>query len=294
MQIFPPSELVLNADNSIYHLNLKPEDVADTVLLVGDNDRVSLISSLFEKIDIKKENREFITHTGYYKEKRITVIGTGIGTDNIDIVVNELDALVNINLDTREEKLEKKSLNIIRIGTCGAIQAEAGLNTFIVADYGLGFDNLMSFYKYVPNPIEKKLTRKLIRHLKRMHCHLPLYLSESSIELRDLFIDGYLHGITITSPGFYGPQSRILRYKLNYPELIFWMGGFNYKGFKILNFEMETSALYGLSKVLGHKALTVDLVVANRVFNKFSSEYHEKMRTLVLRVLNTIAFTDWL
>jgi uridine phosphorylase len=294
MQTFPPSELVLNADGSIYHLNLKPEDVADTVLLVGDNERVSLISSFFEKIDIKKENREFITHTGYYKDKRITVIGTGIGTDNIDIVVNELDALVNIDLDKREEKLEKKSLNLIRIGTCGAIQAEAGLNCFIVADYGLGFDNLMSFYKYEPNPIEKKLTKKIIRHLKRMHCRLPLYLIQASNELSALFYDGYLHGITITSPGFYGPQSRLLRYKLNFPELIFWMGGFKYKGFKILNFEMETSALYGLANVLGHKALTVDLVVANRVFNKFSADYHEKMRTLVIRVLNTIAFTEWL
>jgi uridine phosphorylase len=294
MQSFPPSELVLNPDNSVYHLNLKPGDVADTVILVGDKERVPVITNFFEKIEFKKEKREFITHTGYYKDKRITVLSTGIGTDNIDIVVNELDALVNIDLEKRVEKEQKKVLNLIRIGTCGSIQAGAPVNSAIVADYGLGFDNLMSFYKYRYNSIEKKLTRRLKRHLSRHHFKFPLYVAEGSPELRSVFVGDYIHGITITAPGFYGPQGRILRYKIPFPDFIYHMGTFNYKGQRVINFEMETSALYGLANILGHKAVTIDLVVANRVFNKFSSDYQEKMRSLIIKVLNTIAFTDWI
>ncbi|MEA3497041.1 MAG: nucleoside phosphorylase, partial [Bacteroidota bacterium] len=285
----PESELILNADNSVYHLNLKAEDIADTIILVGDKDRVPLISSFFDSIEITKQKREFVTHTGFYKNKRISVLSTGIGTDNIDIVLNELDALVNIDLEKRTIKEKSKSLNFIRIGTCGAIHEEIPINSFIVSHYGLGFDNLLKFYKCSYRKDEKEIYDKLKVFLKQKNTELPFYLFAASEKMKKYFSDKYFKGITITAPGFFGPQGRSVRTELTYPKLIDALSEFEHKGNKILNFEMETSAIFGLSRILGHNAITVDLVLANRITKQASANYNHKMKDLAVQVLDIIS-----
>jgi len=251
-----------------------------------------MISNLFDKIEIIKNKREFLTHTGYYKNKKISVISTGIGTDNIDIVINELDSLVNIDLKQRQLKEDHKSLNFIRIGTCGSIQEEIEVNSFIVSDYGLGFDNLLRFYKCHWTEDEKLLYDKIKYHLQYYLTYTPFYLFGASELLKQIFSDNYLHGITVTSPGFFGPQGRELRLDLSYPELIKHLASFSFSDIKILNFEMETSAIYGLSKLLGHQAITIDLVLANRITKIASSNYSEKISELALSVLERIVQYD--
>lgn len=281
-----PGDLVLNDDLSVYHLNLLPVDIADTIILLGDRDRVPMVSAYFDKIEVIKQKREFLTHTGTYNGKRFSAIATGIGTDNIEIVMNELDALANIDLKTQTIRQNLKSLKFIRIGTCGTIQSDIPVESHIVSAFGLGLDNLMTFYKRSLNEHEKSITDKLSKHLEIQHCSVPFYIAEASGMLSERFSNGFYQGITITAPGFFGPQIRTLRAEPMFPYMIEAFRSFAYNELRILNFEMETSALYGLAKILGHEALTIDLVLANRAIGKFSVNYKDKMNELIGKVLD--------
>ncbi len=285
----PESELLLNQDGSVYHLNLRPEDISDTIILVGDKDRVPLITSLFDSVELKKNKREFYTHTGHYKNKKITVISSGIGTDNIDIVLNELDALANIDLETRTVRDKTKSLNLIRIGTCGTLQREIPVNSHIISSFGLGLDNLLRYYQCNWSDDEKLYYDEIKKHLQYHVAYTPFYLFAASANLLDIFSKyEFYKGITITSPGFFGPQCRSLRLPLAYPNLIDSLGSFVLNGQRVLNFEMETSAIYGLSKLMGHHALTIDLVLANRILKTASINYQDHMLSLARKVLDII------
>lgn len=286
----PESELILNQDGSVYHLNLLPEDISTNIILVGDKDRVPLISKLFDKVLISKHKREFYTQTGLYKGKKITVISTGIGTDNIDIVLNELDALVNVDLKKREVKKELKSLRFVRIGTCGVIQPEIPVSSYIVSTYSLGFDNLLRFYHCEWRDDEKEVYDALKKHLQYFLSYTPFYLFGASKQMLECFEKPeFYKGITITAPGFFGPQGRVVRLQLAYPQLNDILASFQYKEHKILNFEMETSAIYGLSNLMNHHAVTVDLALANRYLKTASIDYHKEMEKLALKVLDIIA-----
>ncbi|HRN41528.1 MAG TPA: nucleoside phosphorylase [Vicingus sp.] len=282
------SELILNSDNSIYHLNLQPHQIATDVIVVGDPNRVKAISSKFEKIEHKVENREFITHTGFYNEKRLSVIGTGIGTDNIDIVLNELDALVNIDFKTRTIKPNLTSLNIVRIGTCGALQAHINSNDFVVSEYALGLDGLLNHYRIQYSKEEQELTNEFNKQTNYSKTVSPAYIIKGSEKLHELFATDCHSGITATASGFYGPQGRILRLELNQPDLNDKLHHFNYNGLKVNNFEMETSAIYGLAKIMGHQACTVCVVVANRYAKTTTKDYHPAMDKLIDLVLQKL------
>ena len=244
MTQFAESELIINKDGSVYHLNLKPEHIADTVLAVGDPSRVHHISKHFDKIEFEMNKREFITHVGHYKGKRITAISTGMGTDNIEIFFTELDALVNIDLKTREEKKEKRSLDIIRIGTSGGIQTDIPVGAHLVSEYALGLDTLMYFYKFPQGKFERAVVKKL-----KKEAQLPFtpYLSKASTKLMDQIGKGMIKGNTITSPGFYAPQGRKIRLDLRLPRLLEDLNCFHYEDFWLTNFEMETAAYYALA-----------------------------------------------
>ncbi|HSV88021.1 MAG TPA: nucleoside phosphorylase [Bacteroidales bacterium] len=290
MTKFKESELIVNPDGSIYHLKLRPEDVAGTVILVGDQNRVPVVSKYFDKIELKKENREFVTHTGTLNRKRITVTSTGIGTDNIDIVVNELDAVVNIDLSLKETKDKHTSLNLIRLGTSGALQAEIEVDTFVASSFGLGFDGLLNFYQVPENITEEEIKSAFIRHTG-WNQRLPNpYIVKASGNLIQKVAFDMTKGITATANGFYGPQGRQLRIPLAFPELNQRIESFDFNGLKIVNFEMETSALYALGKVLGHNTITICDIIANRVSKKFSKDYKasvERMIQVVLERLTT-------
>ena len=248
---------------------------------------------MLDNSEMKKQKREFITHTGIYNDKRLSVISTGIGTDNIDIVINELDALVNIDLEKRTVKEEKTSLNFIRIGTCGALHKNIPINSAIVSDFGLGFDNLLRFYKCQWDLDEKAMYDSIKHHLQYHLAYTPFYLFGGSKILSDLFpADQFFHGTTITAPGFFGPQGRSLRLELAYPGLIDALASYEFLGQKILNFEMETSAIFGLSKMLGHRATTVDLVLANRATKEASIDYNEHMKGLAQKVLDIVSVLE--
>lgn len=289
MKKFAATELILNPDNSIYHLKLKPENIADTILLVGDPQRVEMISSYFDVIEFKMTNREFITHTGIFKGKRITTLSTGIGTDNIDIVVNELDALVNIDLENKTENTVKKKLNLIRLGTSGALQANIPVDSLVLSTYGLGFDGLIHYYQKshlvnLPDMVNEFVSQ----------CNWPAFLSQpycvkSSEYLTNILGEGMIYGITATATGFYGPQGRELRLGLNFPLLNKKIEDFQYQGQKITNFEMETSALYCLSKMLGHNAVTICSIIANRVTKEYSKDYKKTVEKMVVHVLNKLS-----
>lgn len=287
-KIIPASELVLHPDGSIYHLNIKPEQLAKTIVIVGDPGRVAIISSRFDSIEFTSENREMFVHTGMLNGKRITALSTGMGTDNIDIVLNELDALVNIDLETRRPKKEHTSLNIIRLGTSGALQPDIPLNTTILSEYGIGLDGLLNFYKHDQNIIEEKLIQSFMKSTN-YPVNLPKpYAVKASEDLINLFDDSPYKGITLTAPGFYGPQGRVLRLKLAYPELNNIMQDFTYEQHRILNFEMETSALYGLGKLLGHNTITLCVAIANRKNKEFNKGYAKAISDLIDYVLKKI------
>lgn len=281
------SELPLQSTGAVYHLNLFPEELADNVIVVGDPGRVPAVSQYFDTIEVKKSNREIVTHTGTYKGKRISVMSTGMGTDNIDICLTELDALANIDLKNREVKESGRHLNIVRIGTCGALQPEIKVDTFVAAEAGFGFDGLLHFYNY-GNISDEKLVEAFVAHTG-WNERLPYpYCVEGSKELRDRIAFDMTHGITASAGGFYGPQGREIRAKLAYPGLNEKIESFNYNGRRITNLEMETSALYGMSKMLGHNALTVCVAVANRVSKEFSKDYHPAVDKLIRTVLDRI------
>ncbi|RRO25626.1 nucleoside phosphorylase [Flavobacteriaceae bacterium 14752] len=270
MKKIKESELILNSDGSVYHLNLKPEDIADTIITVGDQDRVEKVSQYFDSVLFETQKREFKTHTGFYKGKKLTVISTGIGIDNIDIVMNELDALVNIDLKTRQVRDKLKSLDIIRIGTSGGIQDFVELDKFVMGKAGLGFDGLIYYYE---NEItHSKATKRLIEHLKLSDLKPQPYIVECSDKLSELFEHEIqvTSGITATNIGFYGPQGRTLRLKLQDEGFLDRLTSFEYNDFKVTNLEMETSAIYALAKMLGHHALSMNAIVANRSTGEFS------------------------
>jgi uridine phosphorylase len=282
------SELILNADGSIFHLHLKPENIGDYIILVGDQGRVEMVSKYFEKIDFKVQNREFKTHTGMYKGKRISVLSTGIGTDNIDIVVNELDAIVNIDLDKRVPKSVHKTLNLIRIGTSGALQEDIPVDTPVLSETSIGFDGLLNFYAGRDELGNEDIENAFINYTG-WHKRLPApYFADASKELINKIGEGMLKGITISAPGFYGPQGRVLRLQTADPELNDKISKFEYKGRKITNFEMESSAIAGLSKLLGHNAVTVCSIIANRFRKEYSQDYKIAVEKLVKTILDRI------
>ena len=286
--MFQPTELVLNSTNSVYHLNLHPWEIASDIILVGDKDRVSMISGFFDKIEIRRENREFVTHTGFYKGKRISLVATGIGTDNIDIVINELDALANINLEKRELNPVLTKLKFIRIGTCGGLQKNLPIGSAVVSQMTIGMDNLMHFYDYQKTETEAEAQQLLTDYLRKNKINLDFYIFESNDQRLNGFPEHFHHGITLTAPGFYGPQGRAVRTPLAYPDMVETLSEFEFRQLKVLNFEMETSAIYGLSRILGHEAITVDLVIGNRVTKNFAVDYHPDMKILVKTVLDLI------
>lgn len=288
-QPFSPSELVLHADGSVYHLNLKAEHLADTVILVGDPGRVDTIASFFESIECERKNREFVLKTGYYRGTRISVLATGIGTDNIDIVVNELDAAVNIDPNTRTTRNTKKSLNLIRIGTCGILHPTIPVDSFIASTYGVGFDGVAHFYTTHFDTQETDLAAQLIEDTNWPEGPAKPYAVKANSQLLQHIAHDMHQGITLTANGFYGPQFRALRIPLADATLQEKLPLFTFEGQSVTNFEMETSALYFLGKSLGHNCLTVCLGVANRALNQFSNNYPDRMKALIKTVLERIS-----
>ncbi len=286
---FKESELILNPDGSVYHIHLRPENIAPTVIVVGDQHRVETISKNFDHIDFKVQSREFVTHTGTLNNKRITVISTGIGTDNIDIVINELDAAVNIDLENRIPKENHTTLDIIRIGTSGALQADIEVDTFVASAYGLGMDGLMNFYHYNETILEKDLTQQFIDQTGWNKKLAYPYIIKASPKLMKTIAAGLTSGITATASGFFGPQGRELRIPLAYPELNEKIESFNYEGNRITNFEMETAAIYGLGQTLGHNTLTICDIIANRVTRTYSKDYKRSVKKLIEFVLEKIS-----
>ncbi len=283
------SELIINADGSIFHLHLKPEQIADNIILVGDPGRVELIGKLLTDIEFQVQNREFVSTTGKYNNQRITVVSTGIGTDNIDIVVNELDALANINLVTREINPVHRKLNFVRIGTSGGLQDFLSVNSFVVSQKAIGFDGLLNFYANrdaVSDLAFEEAFRKHTNWGKQLTS--PYVVDCSEVLLNKIHRNNTIAGVTISAPGFYGPQGRVLRLPLADALLNEKIESFEFEGHKITNFEMECSAIYGLSRLLGHEALTICLIIANRIKKDANANYHQSIETLIGLVLDRL------
>jgi uridine phosphorylase len=289
MNSIAPSELIINDRGGIYHVNCRPEEIANTIITVGDPDRVKEVSKHFDSIEFKNQHREFVTHTGYIGKKRISVTSTGIGPDNIDIVLNELDALVNIDFETRTIKEKLTSLNIIRVGTSGSLQKEIPVDSFVASTHGLGLDNLMNFYQHKSNEEEKQILHSFNTHTQLHHGISAPYITGASMNLLKEFVDGFHSGITVTCPGFYGPQGRVLRMGLTQPQLIDSLTSFSFGQHRISNFEMETSAIYGMGKVLGHHCLSLSAIVANRISKEFSKDGGAAVENLIQKTLEILA-----
>jgi uridine phosphorylase len=283
------SELIINPRGAVYHLDLRPEELADTIITVGDPDRVAHVSQYFDHIEHRSAHREFITHTGFIGSKRISVMSTGIGPDNIDIALNEVDALVNIDFETRCINDNKKSVSVIRLGTCGSLQGEVGVDQLVAGTHGLGVDNLLHFYQPNNNPEELAILAAFEQHTNIQAHHIKPYISSASAGLLKHFTEGYNHGITVTCPGFYGPQGRILRLPLKMPNLVDQMTSFRFGNHHIANFEMETSAIYGLCNLLGHQCLSINVIVANRVKKEFSKDGAKAIDHMIQKSLGIIA-----
>lgn len=287
------SELIINNRGAIYHLNVRPEELANTIILVGDPDRVAVVSKHFDHIEFKLQHREFITHTGFVGNKRISCVSTGIGPDNIDITMNELDALANIDFGTRLIKPALTSLNIFRFGTSGSLQAEIPVDSFVAGTHGLGFDNVMHFYTQQNTSREQTIIDAFKKHTQLETGNVIPYVYEGSSRLLPYFDKGYHTGITVTCPGFYGPQGRILRLGVAYPGLIDKLTTFNHDQHRICNFEMESSAIYGLGKSLGHECLSLNAIVANRIVKQFSKDGGKTVERLIQQSLGIIADADF-
>ncbi len=286
--IIPETELILNPNGSVYHLKLLPENIADNIIIVGDQGRVEEVSKFFDTVDFKVQNREFITHGGTINGKRIMVLSSGIGTDNIDILVNELDAAVNIDLKTRIIKEDKRSLNIVRIGTSGALQEDIPVDSFVVSTHGLGFDGLLNYYLDLPSVNDNEISEEFIKQTN-WHKNLPYpYAVKGSETLINKIGFDLTQGITATAPGFYGPQGRKLRLTPWVEDFNQQLTDFKYKENRITNFEMETSALYGLGALHGHQTCTVCAIIANRVAKKYSENYHAAVDKLIQLVLERL------
>jgi uridine phosphorylase len=289
MKTFPPSELLINSDGSIFHLHLKPEQLADKIILVGDPDRVEMIASYFDEIECTVANREFHTTTGTYKGKRLTVVGTGIGTDNIDIVVNELDALANIDLTTRTERSTLRQLTLVRIGTSGSVQPDIKPGTFVMSEKSIGFDGVLNFYANRDSVCDLAFEKAFTEQVDWHHQWCAPYVIDNDAELLErIGQNEMLRGVTISANGFYGPQGRELRLALSHPTLNDKLESFRYDRFKITNYEMEGSAIAGLSKLMGHKAMTVCCIIANRRVHDAFPDYKLYIRQLVEKVLDRI------
>lgn len=286
---FPPSELIVNADGSIFHLHVKPEQLADKVLLVGDPGRVANVAKHFESVECEIANREFKTITGSYKGKRITVISTGIGTDNIDIVVNELDALANINLTTRHEHPEFRQLTIVRIGTSGGMQPDLPLGSFLISEKSIGFDGMLNFYEGRDAVSDLEFEASMKEQLDwNPQLAAPYVVDADPGLVEQIGKDDMIRGVTISANGFYGPQGRVLRIGLADPQLNDKIEAFRFKHYKITNYEMEGSAIAGLSKMMGHKAMTVCCVIANRRVEAANTNYQPYIEELIVKVLDRI------
>ncbi len=284
MSRIPETDLILNDDGSVYHLNLLPEDIAGTVITVGDPDRVGEVSKYFDHVELKKSKREFVTHTGTIGNKRLTVLSTGIGTDNIDIVLNELDALVNIDLKTRLPRKDLTVLDIIRIGTSGAVQADIPVDSMLVSTAAFGMDTLMHYYKQDISPEGEKLLADFKSVLPANH-HFSPYITQADKSLIDKLGQGFQQGITISAPGFYAPQGRQIRARLAITGLMESIQSFNSNGQRITNLEMETAGIYGMAAALGHRAISFNVILANRVTQKFSQRPQEVMDGCIKQVL---------
>ena len=289
MSKIAPSELILNPDGSIYHLNLKPENISNNIIFVGDQYRVPKVSKHFDSIEFETQKREFRTITGIYKGTRITVISTGIGPDNIDIVMNELDALVNIDLKTRTVKKEHTQLNIVRIGTSGSLQSDIPVDSFVLAKYGLGFDGMIHSYD-CEHILESEVEDAFIAHTNWSPRKARPYIVKNSSELEEKLISDKVYaGVTATAVGFYGPQGRVLRLAIQDPALNSKIDNFEYNGVRITNLEMETSAIYGLAKLLGHNACSMNAIIANRANGTFSENPYKPVEELIVYTLNHLA-----
>jgi len=283
------SELILNPDGSVYHLNLRPEHIAHDIIFVGDQNRVEKITQFFDNIEFSTQKREFKTQTGTYKGKRITVMSTGIGPDNIDITMNELDALVNIDLETRKPKKKLTALNIVRIGTSGSLQQDIPVDSFVMGEYGLGLDNMLRSY-LIDDICEKDMEKAFIKHTNWDLKKGTPYIIGCSKEMKDKFDSDQIHkGITGTAGGFYGPQGRVLRLGIQDPELNSKMDNFKFNDIRMANLEMETSAIYGLGKLLGHNCLSLNAIIANRANGTFSDDPYKAVDALIQYTLGKFA-----
>lgn len=281
----PESELILNKDGSIYHLNLKPEHLSDIILTVGDPGRVYKISQYFDDVDFEMNKREFITHIGKYKGKRITVISSGMGTENVEILLNELDALANIDFKTREVKKQKRKLKIIRIGTSGSLQESIPLGSHLVSEYAIGLDTLMYFYKLRQSEFERGICNDL---QEKLGIPFMPYCVHGSESLQEKFAFDMIKGNTVTCPGFYGPQGRSLRLELAYPDIIAALNYYHQDNFWLTNFEMETAGYYAFGRLLDHDILSVNAIIANRINNEFAKHPEKIIDSLIRKILDRI------
>jgi uridine phosphorylase len=279
------SDLILNPDGSVYHLNLLPKHISDTVIGVGDPSRVYDVSKYFDEVEFEMNKREFITHVGRHRGKRVTVISTGIGTDNVEIFFSELDALVNIDLKTREPRARRKKLKVIRIGTCGALQEDIAVGTHIMSEYAVGLDNLMNFYDLRMDDKEAGIAHDLQR--KTGLPFMP-YVVKGSDTLREQLGPDFLCGNTVTCPGFYAPQGRVLRTPVRFPKLLEDLNYYHKDDFWLSNFEMETSAYFAFGRMMGHDVQSVSAVVANRIKNRVSKDPHKVVDAMIRKVLDRI------
>lgn len=282
------SELIINSSGCIYHLGIHPDDLADTIILVGDPARVALVSQHFDSVEVQHAHREFITHTGYIGNKRLSVISTGIGPDNIDIVMNEIDALANINFTTRLANEQLKSLQIIRLGTSGSVQPGIAPGQLIVSTFAIGLDNLLHYYRYENNAEEAFLLHAFQQHTGLSGNPVQPYIAEGSVRLRNHFMQGYMQGITVTCPGFYAPQGRRLRLPPANPHLIDSLGSFSSGSYRIANFEMETAAIYGLGKLLGHNCISISCIIDNRLSQSFTNDLWRDINKMIASSLGVI------
>ncbi|MEO7766701.1 MAG: nucleoside phosphorylase [Ferruginibacter sp.] len=287
------SELILNSRGAVYHINCRPEEIGNIVITVGDPDRVKEVSKHFDSIEYQNQHREFIVHTGYLGQKKLSCVSTGIGPDNIDIVLNELDALANIDLNTRTIKEKLTSLSIIRLGTSGSLQKDIPVDSFVASTHGLGLDNLMHFYRIQINEEENQLLQAFNTHTQMNTGNISPYLLMGSGHMLKHFTQNYHQGITVTCPGFYGPQGRVLRLGLAHPHLIDNLTTFQFGNHRITNFEMETSAIYGLGKILGHHCVSLSAIVANRITKEFSKDGGLAVENLIKQSLNVIADSNF-
>jgi uridine phosphorylase len=288
MPLLAVPDLIVNKDGSVYHICMRPQDLADTVIVVGDPQRVYEISEHFTGIDHQASNREFISQTGYYHGKRITALSTGIGTDNCDIVMHELDALANFDLQTRTQNPVLRSLTIVRLGTSGAIQPDVPVNSHVLSTHALGLDNLLHFYKGAAGIFDKDLTESFTSYANWPEDLSKPYFVKGSSRLIDVFNPITVPGITVTAPGFYGPQGRFLRLPLTDPEMIKKLQNFRFKEHRFVNFEMETSALYGLGALMGHEMATICAIIANRATGDYNPDHKKVVKNLIAQVLDRI------